>query len=412
MARTPKQNGAYPGSQSRNKLMAIRIVPVFVLLLLVAIPVMIVLIKLCFKKPWIGKFMALAILSLLMLAFVFLSVFRRPVAVHTGLLHPHRDPVESESKPAAIWQPGIEDEFEANVYPSKLSAVRSLGLRIGEPIRQLFGDQTWPNKGILFQGSHDPDVLDELTKAIARKFPQTQWTIAPETVAVEPNEVGIRLDLSAFQVGPAPWSSGNSRDEMTRGTFRASVLAGNSQISINAQFDEKPWIEDFYGLWNDRPNRRLFIAKSAESCLSQAEAERQAIENACNQLTQLLRHTARAKATPSLPRKVTPNDVLERKFIVDRFSQRFDGRAGEIWRHALLVDGSVEKMEQLAVDKVVAARAKRIDWAKMILSVAGLLALITVVYAFLNAATKGYYAWSLRIAGIVLATAIIILFVA
>jgi len=40
-----------------------------------------------------------------------------------------------------------------------------------------------------------------------------------------------------------------------------------------------------------------------------------------------------------------------------------------------------------------------------------LLALITVVYAFLNAATRGYYTWSLRIAGIVLAAAVIILFV-
>jgi hypothetical protein len=48
----------------------------------------------------------------------------------------------------------------------------------------------------------------------------------------------------------------------------------------------------------------------------------------------------------------------------------------------------------------------------MIGSVAGLLALITVAYVFLNAATKGYYTWSLRIAGVVLAAAVIILFVA
>ena len=389
--------------------MAIKMFPVFIVLLLVAIPVLIVLIKLCLKRPWIGGFMALGLLSVLMLAFVFLSVFR-PVAVHTEL-HPNRGRVESESKPAAIWQPGIEDEFEANVYPSKLSAVRSLGLRIGEPIRQLFGDQTWPNKGILFQGSHDPDVLDELTKAIARKFPQTQWTIAPETVAVEPNEVGIRLDLSAFQVSPAPWNSGNSVSEIIRGTIRASVLAGNRQISINAEFTEKPWIENFYGGWNNRPNRRLIIAKSTESCLTEDEADRQAMGDACNQLTQLLRQTSRAQATPTLPRNVSSKDIRESEFIVDRFSQKFDGRAGEIWRHALLIDASVGKLEQLARHKAVVARAKKWIWARMFGSVIGLLALITVVYAFLNAATKGYYAWSLRIAGIVLATAVIILFV-
>jgi hypothetical protein len=108
---------------------------------------------------------------------------------------------------------------------------------------------------------------------------------------------------------------------------------------------------------------------------------------------------------------VSSNDVLEGGFIVDRFAQKFAGRAGEIWRHALLIDASPEKMEQLAAHKIVAARTKRLNWAKMSLSVLGLLALITLTYAFLNAATRGYYTWSLRIAGIVLAAAIIILFV-
>ena len=201
------------------------------------------------------------------------------------------------------------------MYPSKLSAVRSLGLRIGEPIRQLFGDEAWPNKGILFQGSHEPDVLDELIKAIARKFPQTQWTVAPETVAVEPNEVGIRLDLAVSKIGPAPWNNGNSGSEISRGTIRASVLAGARQISINTEFTEKPWIENFYGGWNNRPNTRLRIAKSSESSISEGGANSQAIADACNQLTQLLRQSPRAQATPSLPRNVTSNDILERDFI-------------------------------------------------------------------------------------------------
>jgi len=384
--------------------------PVMILFLFAVIAVIIVSIKLCSKKPWIGGLVAVALLSSFAFAFFFLAVSRHQIVTHSQL-RSDWGPVESESKPAAIWQPGIEDEFEANVYPSKLSAVRSLGLRIGEPILQLFGDQAWPSKGILFQGSHDPDVLDELTKAMARKFPQTQWTIAPETVAVEPNEVGIRLDLSAFQAGPAPWSSGDSRYEITRGTVRASVLAGNRQIGISAEFAEKPWIENFYGVWNNRPNTRLIIVKSAESCLTEAEANSQAMGDACNQLTQLLRQTSRAQATPTLPRNVTSNDILERDFIVDRFAQNFDGRAGKIWRQALLIDASVGKLEQLARHKAVVARTIKWTWARMFGSVIGLLALITVVYAFLNAATRGYYAWSLRIAGVVLAAAVIILFV-
>jgi len=55
------------------------------------------------------------------------------------------------------------------------------------------------------------------------------------------------------------------------------------------------------------------------------------------------------------------------------------------------------------------AQAMRSSWARMFLSVLGLLVLITVVYAFLNAATKGYYTWSLRLAGAVLAAVVVVL---
>jgi hypothetical protein len=45
----------------------------------------------------------------------------------------------------------------------------------------------------------------------------------------------------------------------------------------------------------------------------------------------------------------------------------------------------------------------------MFFSIVGLIVLITVVYVFLNAATKGYYVWSLRVAGFVFALVVIIL---
>ena len=408
----------------------IRMFPVFPMLLLVAIPLVVVLITSCLKKPWFGGLLALGLLSLFAVVFVFHGVRRRPVEhvqqltlprleSHSPERHAHQPilpSLESNSpeRTAAIWQPGIEDEFKANVYPSKLAAVRSLGLRIGEPILQLFGDEAWPKKGILFQGTHGSEVLDEFTKTLSTKFTQTQWTTALETAAVEPNEVGIRLDLTT-QVGPPPWknawNSGNLRDVIIAGTARANVMTGNRQIGINADFAEKPWIENFYGIWNDRPNTRLIIAKSTESCLTEAEANSQAMADACNQLTELLRQTPRAQATPSLPRNVTANDILERDFIVDRFVQSFEGRAGKIWRQALLLDASAGRLEELARHKAAVSREIKRTWAGMIASVVGLLALITAVYAFLNAATKGYYVWSLRIAGIVLAAAVIILFV-
>ncbi len=85
------------------------------------------------------------------------------------------------------------------------------------------------------------------------------------------------------------------------------------------------------------------------------------------------------------------------EFIVDTFTQRFSGLVGPIWREAILIDTSQNKLNKLAIQKIKFSRDKRQSWAKMAGTLIGMFALICVVYLFLNAATRGYYAWSLRI---------------
>lgn len=94
---------------------------------------------------------------------------------------------------------------------------------------------------------------------------------------------------------------------------------------------------------------------------------------------------------------ITENDLSSGKFIADTFTQRFSGLAGPIWREAILIDTSQSKLNKLAQQKITFSRTKRLDWAKMAGTLIGMFALICVVYLFLNAATRGYYAWSLRI---------------
>jgi hypothetical protein len=277
----------------------------------------------------------------------------------------------------------------------------------------VYGGQTPPGGIILFKGAHETGLLEEFTKAaIAHVFPETNWTIAPETAAVQTDQVGIRLDFVKVQTHPVPWP-GKSETEMTSGTIQASVLAGDKQASIKADFVDKPWVEDFSDFLNTRPNSRFIIAKSSDSCITEAEANRQALENACAQITKMLGQASRKLPAVPAPfaRPVNSADILEGDFILDRFAQSFEGTAGSIWRQALLIDTSTDKLTQLAHQKALTARARKMSWAKMFLSIFGLLILITVVYAFLNAATKGYYVWSLRVAGIVLALIAIILLV-
>ena len=383
--------------------------PVLILLLLAVIAVIVLSIKLCSKRPLLALAVITALLLFPLLAWLFLGVSRQRAMPVSRQAHSEPHTTHSEPPAAAIWLPGIEDEFEANVYSSKLSAVRSLGLQIGEPVREVFGE-TPPSGIILFQGSHDRGLLDEFGRAITKTFPDANWTIAPETVAVQPDQVGIRIDIVKVQTNPAPWSSG-SVNEMANGTIQASVLAGDRQASMKADFVDKPWVEDFSAFFNTTPNSQFIIAKSAESCMTEAEANRQAMQNACSQVANMIGQIPPLQSGVPLyfTRPVNSTDILEGGFILDRFVQSFEGAAGKIWRQALLVDASAKKLKNLAQRKAIVAQARKMGLARMFFSIVGLILLITVVYAFLNAATKGYYAWSLRIAGVVLAMVVIIL---
>jgi hypothetical protein len=148
--------------------------------------------------------------------------------------------------------------------------------------------------------------------------------------------------------------------------------------------------------------------------MTEAEANNQAIQIACTQVANILGQIPlrRSGVPVSFAKPVDSADILEGGFILDRFVQSFEGTAGKIWRQALLVDASPDKLKNLAQRKTMIARVRKRHFAGMFFSIAGLIVLITVVYAFLNAATKGYYTWSLRIAGVIFALVLIILLLA
>lgn len=387
------------------------VLPVF-LILFGVVALVFFTIKLCFKRPWIT--VIVAILMLLLFTPVFFRIPRMHLLHRIPKVFRQSRPVWSENTPevtTAIWLPGIEDEFKANVYPSKLSAVRSLGLRIREPIQQVFGSQKLPSRIILFRGAHDDELVEEFGNVITRACPEAKWVIKPETTAVQEGEVGVRLDLMNVQTLPMPWQS-KPKDKMTNGTIRASVLNGDKQISIKAEFVEKPWVENLSGFLSTKSDGRFIIAKSTDSCMTEAEANHQAIENACKQVTKMLDQIPGklSKIPVHFTQPVDSADVLDGNLILDRFVQSFEGTAGKIWRQALLIDASTGKLKQLARKKAATMRAEKMTWMKVSTSIFGLIILITIVYAFLNAATKGYYVWSLRVAGTVLVLVVIIFF--
>ena len=97
------------------------------------------------------------------------------------------------------------------------------------------------------------------------------------------------------------------------------------------------------------------------------------------------------------------------RLVADKFIQRLERPYGAVWRCAVLVDGSSQMIQPLAVGVAGIERNRRVSLLRSAVSIAGMFAVICVLYFILNAATRGYYVWSLRAVMIVAAMAGVLL---
>jgi Na+/melibiose symporter-like transporter len=181
------------------------------------------------------------------------------------------------------------------------------------------------------------------------------------------------------------------------------------QFGAEAPQTDKLWVKDFAAFVNQDSNRNWILALSQEACMSQAEAERQAMADACAKVGQILNQNKQQTGILSETLTVSPADLQNGGFVADKFAQSFSGTAGLIWRQAILIDASQDKLNELAKQKTAVARVQKTTWAQQIGAAVGVVILICLVYLFLNAATKGYYTWSLRVAALVLIAAGVLL---
>ncbi|HNS22751.1 MAG TPA: hypothetical protein PKH24_19780 [Sedimentisphaerales bacterium] len=327
----------------------------------------------------------------------------------------YQNPVDTlvvPSPPSAplspIWSEGVEQEFDADVYPSKLAAVQAIGRRIEKAVRELVADANSPVRITLFQEVSDPVLMSHLRILIQRVMPQAACAIEVDLRDLQPNEVGVTLMLSGVDMQTAPWSQSNET-RIADGMVHVHVFTMARRIILQKQFVEAPWIDNFGTFASVRPERAFIVARSNGSCMSEGEAHQQALADAYSQVTGALSRQSGGSLVPGLPEAaLTTTDVLNGGFLVDRFVQSFDASTGKIWRQAFLVDVSGPKLARLAQVKAAKSYQVRESWAWMGLSVVGVLALISVIYFFLNMATRGYYEWSLRIAGVILAVVAIV----
>ena len=330
-------------------------------------------------------------------------------------------PPTPSSAPAPIWSAGVDKELEADVYPSRLAAARAAGAPLGKSIRELSPDANAPPHVVIFQEAHEYRLIAELRDAVRCSLPDVSCDVEAQSRTLRPEELGVTLYIGESDVRSAPWaqsgeiavSRGEGLVQFQSAQLAETTMVASGQLDINLsgrggkvhipiRFTEKPWMEDFATFASTRPQRAFIIARSIGTCTSESEANQQALDDARARLTEAIGPRGGSKVGPSAP-PITATDVLQGGFIVDRFAQSLEGSAAKIWRQALLLDVSGPKLAQLSKVKVVEYRQVRESYARMALSAVGVIVLIGVIYFFLNMATRGYYEWSLRIAGVVLA---------
>lgn len=356
---------------------------------------------------WAGLLVVALVVGVVLAYFITVPVSHRQVSRPAEEIG-HLTAVNSEH---AIWHSGVEEQFRADVYPSRRAAVMALGRQVAETtIQASLADQQLSREIGVLADDHDQQLTGELAEQIKsyihgddvvcrvlQNDNNDEWEDESGNSTAQ-MKLWVRLAFEDVKTDPAKWSD----KDVSSGKVTLTVKGPSGLSKSEVLFSEKPWIENFSEYLSRNPDRQLLLVRSSDSCTSSIQAHQQTLNDACRRITEILRGM---QADPSiLPTNfdVTENDISSAGLVIDRFTQRFSGMAGPIWRQALLVDTSASKLEELANKKINISSVKRETWGKMAITLLGMFALICLVYVFLNAATRGYYVWALRIAVAVL----------
>ena len=81
-----------------------------------------------------------------------------------------------ESAAAPVWSDAMENEFEADLYPSQSQAISALGLRIARYVRESAGDGNMPKAINLSVTASGAPVGVGLKKALEERMPGTVFS--------------------------------------------------------------------------------------------------------------------------------------------------------------------------------------------------------------------------------------------
>ncbi len=292
---------------------------------------------------------------------------------------------------SSAWLPQVEQEFEANVYPSALSAARSLGIRAAGSISD------WADSVIVVQGTfptRPPDALqpavlvDEVAKQMRAKLPSANIVSAQPK---DSEDALVLLDLKLSR-----WTEGNSSEDS--GTLELKIATTDSTKIHTATFVQKTWVESLSEFTSKRTgDNQWIVAKSFRLAESPEQARQLAVEAAQQMF-------ASADARDALSDAIRSGEL-----VADRFTQRLSRSYGDVWREAILIDVTPSRIATI-MQRADDAEARRLSTVRgRLVGFLVIAVFATLIYALLNAVTRGYYRSPV---GIVVGTLVVVVVIA
>ena len=186
--------------------------------------------------------------------------------------------------------------------------------------------------------------------------------------------------------------------------FSRSMLIGclllmTATSSLAQGAPTKPWVEDFAGFANSTRDKTWIVAHSTTPCLSETEAFEAACRDGSAQLLSRIRpRMARPYGAGSdawLMGRLN-QEIASGSLVADRFVSRVHRPYGDIWSEAILVDVSSARLGSIAREHAIWLSGRQHARRGAAASIVGMSVAILLIYAVVNAVTKGYFRGYLR----------------
>ncbi len=308
------------------------------------------------------------------------------------------------------WSSQAGKTFIADLYPSEAAAAEGVARHLVSTLT------TTPGRGgdrfrVRLSGTAGPVALARAADALREMeaVAEIERINVPEGEIVsraDPSTVPVRIQIDRLEMGHP-----RHRQLAVQAVLRAGAVGTSKTVN----YVEKPWVDDF-GVFAARdPKKNWIVAASDRACTSQSEAWSRAIEIVCPRVVEAV-DSETVRPTSSLLESGERNRLRSRiraelnsgNLVTDRFIQRFRRPYGDVWQQWVLVDASPAKLRSVVRSAQADVRARRETWFWRVGSLMGVVCVVFVVYLFLNAATKGYYVWSLRLVAVILAFVLIL----